>query len=41
MNNPFTLYLVTHRYGTEEMFLQTIEQACQAGVTWFSYEKKS
>ncbi|KAF1304104.1 thiamine phosphate synthase [Candidatus Enterococcus willemsii] len=40
MNNPFTLYLVTHRYGTEEMFLQTIEQACQAGVTMVQLREK-
>ncbi|EOT25899.1 thiamine phosphate synthase [Enterococcus saccharolyticus] len=35
------LYLVTQRYGTTEDFLQTIEEACQSGVTLVQLREKN
>ena len=40
LKETLRLYLVTNRYQDSlETFLKKVEQACQSGVTWSSYEK--
>ncbi len=40
MKLDVSLYLVTQRYGSEAEFLQTIEEACQNGVTLVQLREK-